>query len=493
MSYSIIRVQKMNGQAIKGIQIHNQREKESETNPDIRKEDMHMNYDLIHGNKQVDYKKEIQKVISENVKSDKKVRKDAVLVSEFLITSDTSFFSNLSPTEQKRYFETTKDFLAKRYGEQNLIYATVHNDERTPHMHVGVVPVTEDGRLSAKDVVGNRMQLVKLQDDFNAHVKAHGYDLARGISSKRKHVEMAKFKAMTAQEAEQEATKNYEQTLSQIKTIEKKTKALEDVQATQKFGQVLMKKDDYETLVNHALTGAVAEMNVTDLQQKLNHSEQQLLQLKDEVQDGQNKVRKLYKGVEERSEEIKTENEQIKENLNALAEQKAGPLAEERVEKILKENVVVQKYQGVVKEYNDIVGKYNQLSVEHTDLEKKSAKEIGVLEMEVKLQKKDYSILKHELKTRTSGWKEENDALSVENNLLREQIKEISNEFKAFKERVVDVLNKQFRKIKTLLNINRIEPNHIKFLDEKHEKIIEDSMKELDKPMKLEKESTIER
>ena len=41
MSYSIIRVQKMNGQAIKGIQIHNQREKESETNPDIRKEDMH--------------------------------------------------------------------------------------------------------------------------------------------------------------------------------------------------------------------------------------------------------------------------------------------------------------------------------------------------------------------------------------------------------------------------------------------------------------------
>ncbi|WP_434780990.1 plasmid recombination protein [Bacillus subtilis] len=24
-------------------------------------------------------------------------------------------------------------------------------DEATPHMHVGIVPITEDGRLSAKD------------------------------------------------------------------------------------------------------------------------------------------------------------------------------------------------------------------------------------------------------------------------------------------------------------------------------------------------------
>lgn len=488
MSYSIIRVQKMNGQAIKGIQIHNQREKESETNPDIRKEDMHLNYDLIHGDKKVDYKIEIQQVISKNVKSDKKIRKDAVLVSEFLITSDTSFFNDLSPTEQRRYFETTKDFLAKRYGEQNLIYATIHNDEKTPHMHVGVVPVTEDGRLSAKDVVGNRMHLVKLQDDFNAHVKAHGYDLARGISSKRKHVEMAKFKAMTAQEAEQVATQNYEQTLSQIQTIEKKTKALEDVQAKETFGRVLLKKDDYETLVNHALAGAAAEMDATDLQQKLNHSEQQVLQLKGEMQDGQDKIRKLYKGVEERNKEIKAENVHIKENLNALAEQKAKPIAVKRAEEILKKNEVVQKYQEVVEKHNKLVRNYNKLD----DLQQTSETEIRALKFESKLDKKEYAILKHEMKTQTTSWKEENNALRAENNFLRQQIKEINNEFQAFKERVIDVLNKQFCKIKTWLNVNRIEPNHIKFLDEKQERIIVDSLKELEKPMKQEKESTIE-
>lgn len=489
----------MNGQAIKGIQIHNQREKESASNPDIRKEDIHLNYDLIHGDKKVDYKKEIQQVISENVKSVKKIRKDAVLVSEFLITSDTPFFNKLSPDEQKQYFETTKDFLADRYGEQNLIYATVHNDEQTPHMHVGIVPVTEDGRLSAKDVIGNRMQLVKLQDDFNAHVKTRGYDLERGVSSNRKHVEMAKFKAMTAFEAEQEAAKNYEQTISQIESIQKTSKALENVQAKQQFGRVLLKKEDYDSLVNHAIAGAVAESGVVRLEEKLKHAEHQVVQLKDEIQKGQDEVRKLYKGIEVRSEEVKTENENIKsenkninENLNKLAEQKAEPLALEMAKKHLQKNDLVQQYQETVGKYNNLVNKYNQLQTEHTELQKIFKRDVGALEMEVKLQKKDYAILKHELNTQTSGWKEENDTLRSENNVLREQIKQISNEFKAFKERVLEALNQQFKKIKTHLKLNGVESNHLAMLDKKQDRMIEVSMKEIEKPKPQEKESKIE-
>lgn len=489
----------MNGQAIKGIQIHNQREKESHSNTDIRIEDKHLNYDLIHGDKQVDYKQEIQQVISSNVKSDKKIRKDAVLVTEFLVTSDTSFFNTLSPDEQKRYFETTKDFLAKRYGEQNLIYATVHNDEQTPHMHVGLVPVTKDGRLSAKDVVGNRMQLVKLQDDFNAHVKANGYDLERGVSSDRKHVTMAKFKSMTAFEAEQEASKNYEQTISQIESIQKTSKALEDVQTTSTLGRVILKKEDYDSLLDHAKLARVAESRMIDLQEKLYRSEHEVVQLEDELQRGQDKVRKLYKGIEVRSEEIKTESENIKienkninENLNKLVEQKAEPLALELANKHFQEQDVVKKFNENVGKYTNLINKYNQLQTEHTDLQKTSAREIGALEMELKLQKKDYAILKDELNTQTSGLKEENNTLLAENNLLRDQFKQISNEFKAFKERVIEALKRQFKEIKFHLKFNGVEPNHIEMLDKKQERIIEVSMKEIEKPKQQEKESKIE-
>lgn len=41
--------------------------------------------------------------------------------------------------------------MEEEYGKENLLYATVHMDEITPHMHYGVVPITKDGRLSAKE------------------------------------------------------------------------------------------------------------------------------------------------------------------------------------------------------------------------------------------------------------------------------------------------------------------------------------------------------
>src|SRR5699024_12008471 len=73
-------------------------------------------------------------------------RKDAVLVNELLVTSDRDFFERLDPGEQKRFFEESYKLFSERYGKQNIAYATVHNDEQTPHMHLGVVPM-RDGKL----------------------------------------------------------------------------------------------------------------------------------------------------------------------------------------------------------------------------------------------------------------------------------------------------------------------------------------------------------
>src|SRR5699024_11285821 len=68
----------------------------------------------------------------------RKTRKDAVLVNELLVTSDRDFFERLDPGEQKRFFEESYKLFSERYGKQNIAYATVHNDEQTPHMHLGV-------------------------------------------------------------------------------------------------------------------------------------------------------------------------------------------------------------------------------------------------------------------------------------------------------------------------------------------------------------------
>src|SRR5699024_11805876 len=77
-------------------------------------------------------------------------------------------------------------------------YATVHNDEQTPHMHLGVVPMRA-GKLQGKNVF-NRQELLWLQDKFPEHMKKQGFELKRGErGSDRKHIEAAKFKKQTVE------------------------------------------------------------------------------------------------------------------------------------------------------------------------------------------------------------------------------------------------------------------------------------------------------
>src|SRR5699024_8171516 len=126
----------------------------------------------------------------------RKTRKDAVLVNELLVTSDRDFFERLDPGEQKRFFEESYKLFSDRYGKQNIAYKTLHNDEQTPHMHLGVVPM-RDGKLQGKNVF-NRQELLWLQDKFTEHMKKQGFELKRGQRGyDRKHIERDKYKKQT--------------------------------------------------------------------------------------------------------------------------------------------------------------------------------------------------------------------------------------------------------------------------------------------------------
>src|SRR5699024_12725362 len=113
-----------------------------------------------------------------------------------LVTSDRDFFERLDPGEQKRFIEESYKLFSERYGKQNIAYATVHNDEQTPHMHLGVVPM-RDGKLQGKKVF-NRQKLLWLQYKFHDHMKKQELELKSGErGSDRKHIETAKFKKQT--------------------------------------------------------------------------------------------------------------------------------------------------------------------------------------------------------------------------------------------------------------------------------------------------------
>jgi len=46
------------------------------------------------------------------------------------------------------------EFMAKKYGRENILSFVVHLDETNPHIHCYIVPLTKDGRLSYTDLFG---------------------------------------------------------------------------------------------------------------------------------------------------------------------------------------------------------------------------------------------------------------------------------------------------------------------------------------------------
>lgn len=233
MSYSIIRVSKVKtGTNTTGIQKHVQRENNNYENEDIDHSKTYLNYDLVNANKQ-NFNNLIDEKIEQNYTGKRKIRTDAIKHIDGLITSDNDFFDNQTPEDTKQFFEYAKAFLEQEYGKDNLLYATVHMDEKTPHMHYGVVPITDDGRLSAKEVVGNKKALTAFQDRFNEYVNQRGYDLDRGQSrqvTNAKHDQVSRYKQKTEyhkQEYERESQKLIHIQQKSSELIEQYQKSLE--------------------------------------------------------------------------------------------------------------------------------------------------------------------------------------------------------------------------------------------------------------------------
>lgn len=217
MSFAICRVQKMGKGSVKGIQIHDTRQQGlSHTNPDIDWERSKLNYDL-HPSQNKNYNQVVKERI-EQLHLKRAVRKDAVVMAQVLVTSDNTFFRGLSEEEQKSFFQDSYDFLANRYGAENVISATVHLDEQTPHMHFNFVPVTADGRLSAKAVL-TRQALIEQQDMFISSVGSK-YGLQRGVRSdeKREHLDTADYKLKKTLEKTQQAEAQLEELKGKILT-----------------------------------------------------------------------------------------------------------------------------------------------------------------------------------------------------------------------------------------------------------------------------------
>ena len=201
---------------IVGIERENERDEnyKSMRNPQIDKLRTHLNYHTLP------YEKKYLAFIDERIKElapKRKIKDDAVLITSFILGSDKEFFDGISPEAQKQFFDDCTEFFAERYGKENIVSATVHLDESTPHLHFNLMPVT-GGRLCAKELF-DRTALRELQTDFH-EVVGKKYGLKRGKEgSTAKHLDTVAFKTKKMTEAAEEKIREAEEAQTAAKPV----------------------------------------------------------------------------------------------------------------------------------------------------------------------------------------------------------------------------------------------------------------------------------
>ena len=163
--YAILRFAKYKGPEIGHIESHNERTKEKyASNPDVDTSRSHLNFHLVTPQRK--YRAEAEKQIAEAAAA----RGRTACAWWRLCDGQPGVLQGQKKAEVKAYFLEALDFIREHQDPKTIISAVVHMDEKTPHMHLCFVPLTEDKRLCAKEIVGNKKKLTQWQDRFWEHM-----------------------------------------------------------------------------------------------------------------------------------------------------------------------------------------------------------------------------------------------------------------------------------------------------------------------------------
>ena len=219
-----------------------------------------------------------------------KARSNSVMALDTIYTASPEFFQERTNAENDKFFQDCLKFHNEHFG--HIISAVVHYDETTPHLHVISVPLTKDGRLSARDVIGNKAKMSKTQDQFFEQV-GRGYGLERGIhmdgQEKKEHI--------SAQEHELREIKR------QIARGQEELGAIEH-----------SKKSARTRAQEYRQTAAELQKEVEQLQEERQAQHKSLLLLT----EARHKAQKEVKGLNYTLQEEKAEFEAIKGNMNQI-------------------------------------------------------------------------------------------------------------------------------------------------------------------------------
>lgn len=206
MAYSICRIAKLkNGGAITASEKHTLRQRET-PNADLTKEN-----ERFIGNPATPEISTLELEVFARI-GEQKIRKDAVLCVEILLTASPEYFR---PDEQGKagkwdieqldaWKQANHQWLSQKFSDR-IVRAELHLDEATPHIHAYLVPLDERGKLNCKSIFGGRAKLSQFQDSYAQAMAPLG--LERGIKGSRAtHTQVKEYYAAVVKEPDQSLT-----------------------------------------------------------------------------------------------------------------------------------------------------------------------------------------------------------------------------------------------------------------------------------------------
>lgn len=245
----------------------------------------------------------LQKAISERIKdgytSKRKINDNAVTHLKIVLTGSHEKMKEIEGNSKKlnSWIVENKKFLEEKYGKENIVRFTLHRDERTPHLHAVVVPLTADGRLSAFEVIGNKKDLKSLQNHYAE--KMNPFGLERGLENTGIKHEDAKAYYARMEQANDIANKTKIKADKNLLGVYK-SESVEELEKSLKTLKMALKSKDLEIEAKDRRIKETAERN------------QALKQGKDTIKSNYTKLisdEKLYQ--QERTKAI----EQIRKDL----------------------------------------------------------------------------------------------------------------------------------------------------------------------------------
>lgn len=202
--------------------------------------------------------------------SGRKVRKDAVLATEIVMT-----YTSTEDVDLERWKEKNVDWLKREFGEENVVSAVLHMDEASPHIHALVLPIDRDKEIpsfNAKKWTGGAKKLAMMQDRYAREMEEFGLERGERNSSashmdiKRFHTALNNVVSAKAPERTPEMTdidyqqvidKAFQDHLLRIFALEKSIERLESVEKTRAKNESL-----YRRIAEARISGYESEIKV---------------------------------------------------------------------------------------------------------------------------------------------------------------------------------------------------------------------------------------